>query len=442
MPVLASESESRGPLSAELRRGSDPTGPRIGAGLLLILAGASVNVSLLEAYVALDGRIERPMRVWLIQAALVVAGLGLMITRRRPRDLTRAPTARALLLGTTALLLASLTTLTLAEGILRFVAGPEIAFTGERQHESLWRRSQRAPAGTEASHVHDTYDPELGWRPEAGHACDRDGGVVTNSLGIRSSREYAFARSAGIRRIVVVGDSYTWGAGVSTEDAYPAALERMLDDTEVINLGVVGWGTDQQYLYLQRLGLKFRPDLVIVGFFEHDYERNGLSFFAYAKPRYEVTQAGLVLTNSPVPTPEEIQKRTLPLPRFLLPAFVTGVVDRFLDHTRLRPLDERPDWRVTKALLDVMRQAARDSGAEFLVMHIPYPSRYPSAVERSLHEWARQTRTHLVRMREAFRGLSDAEFEAVHQPHHWSSRGHQIAAAAIRDAVAEHDQLD
>ena len=36
-------------------------------------------------------------------------------------------------------------------------------------------------------------------------------------------------RIAGVRRILVVGDSFTWGAGVLAQDAYPDRMQVVLD---------------------------------------------------------------------------------------------------------------------------------------------------------------------------------------------------------------------
>ncbi|MBU1849701.1 MAG: hypothetical protein KKH40_03155, partial [Nanoarchaeota archaeon] len=46
-------------------------------------------------------------------------------------------------------------------------------------------------------------------------------------------------------------------------------------DYEVINLGVSGYGTDQELILLQKEGLKYNPDVVILGFYlENDKPDN------------------------------------------------------------------------------------------------------------------------------------------------------------------------
>lgn len=83
-------------------------------------------------------------------------------------------------------------------------------------------------------------------------------------------KEYTDKKPQRITRIVVVGDSFTWGYGVNDEEIYTERLEKLLRDTEVINLGVTAYGLRQEINYLKRVGLKFDPDIIFVEFFQND----------------------------------------------------------------------------------------------------------------------------------------------------------------------------
>ena len=63
---------------------------------------------------------------------------------------------------------------------------------------------------------------------------------------------------------MALGDSYTFGEGVNYGSRYSEIIENALNNTEVINMGVWGFGLDQSFLQLQRDGINFNPDLVIV----------------------------------------------------------------------------------------------------------------------------------------------------------------------------------
>ena len=99
--------------------------------------------------------------------------------------------------------------------------------------------------------------------------------VRTNSLGLRGPEPRS---PAPPRRIVVLGDSMTFGHGVRDSQTYSKFLEALFaisgEEVEVVNAGVKGYGTDQSFkLYLTRLR-HLRPDLVIFGHYRNDIADN------------------------------------------------------------------------------------------------------------------------------------------------------------------------
>jgi len=110
-----------------------------------------------------------------------------------------------------------------------------------------------------------------------------------NSLGLRG-HETDLTRRAGVRRIVLLGDSFTYGDGVTVDEAMPAQLERRLNrdaatPVEVLNLGVPGYNTVQEYACLKELGLRLAPDLVIVAFTLSDADRGAFDSHSAAAHR-------------------------------------------------------------------------------------------------------------------------------------------------------------
>lgn len=121
-------------------------------------------------------------------------------------------------------------------------------------------------------------DPVLGQRLAANYAGWFAGVPArTNSLGFRDPRDYALAKAPGTLRILVLGDSVTFGHGAIYETTYPYLLEQRLKEWrpdvawEVWNLGVPGYNTSQELAYLEAVGERYAPDLVVVGFFPNDF---------------------------------------------------------------------------------------------------------------------------------------------------------------------------
>jgi len=101
--------------------------------------------------------------------------------------------------------------------------------------------------------------------------------VRINSLGFRDRKEYSLEKPPNTFRIIVLGDSVTFGHGTLDETTYPYLLEQQLRkwrpdvNWEVWNLGVPGYNTGQELAYLEEIGPRAQPDLVIVGFYPNDF---------------------------------------------------------------------------------------------------------------------------------------------------------------------------
>ena len=154
------------------------------------------------------------------------------------------------------------------------------------------------------------YDPNLGWSltPNSDKISQPPNDPLEyriNADGQREDRDYPFERMPGLSRIVVLGDSRTFGFGITATDRFSEQLEQRLSKTEVINMGVSAYGIDQELLMLQKKGVRYRPDLVLVyvahfGDSRHMYADR----FGRAKPLFLLNSDGsLTLTNVPVPKP-------------------------------------------------------------------------------------------------------------------------------------------
>jgi lysophospholipase L1-like esterase len=103
--------------------------------------------------------------------------------------------------------------------------------------------------------------------------------VRFNSMGLRGG-EFAMPKPEGTYRIVALGDSFTAGLQVDEEDLFTTRIEQALSaahaPVEVLNLGVSGYGTDDELILLRRYGAALAPDLVLVFFFVGNDVHNNL----------------------------------------------------------------------------------------------------------------------------------------------------------------------
>ena len=98
----------------------------------------------------------------------------------------------------------------------------------------------------------------------------------TNKEGLREDRDYPVERAPGSLRILGIGDSGMFGWACEQDETMLAVLETNLNHRgdgvlyEVINTGVPGYNTQQEVLALKSKWMKYRPDIVIVGWSDND----------------------------------------------------------------------------------------------------------------------------------------------------------------------------
>lgn len=122
-------------------------------------------------------------------------------------------------------------------------------------------------------------DPDIPFTLAKGRTCNMiniNGEFRTtaglNSLGYRG-KEFAIRKPSDKKRILIIGDSMTFGWGIPDDQTYPFHLENILKTkgysaVEVINGGYSGGlSPDSFYVYLKNRGLELKPDIIMLGFF-------------------------------------------------------------------------------------------------------------------------------------------------------------------------------
>jgi lysophospholipase L1-like esterase len=91
--------------------------------------------------------------------------------------------------------------------------------------------------------------------------------IIINSHGFRGD-EVAMKKPEDTKRIAILGDSFTFGMLTDQAAVFPKLLQDQLSkEYEVLNFGIIGYSTDQQYLQLRDEVIEFDPDIVILMFF-------------------------------------------------------------------------------------------------------------------------------------------------------------------------------
>jgi hypothetical protein len=157
-----------------------------------------------------------------------------------------------------------------------------------------------------AERRHTQYDELLGWVniPNL-YIEDMYGPGVylkTNGQTFRNAEEFTPEVLPGKVRIICSGDSFTFGYGVSNDQAWCQRLAAKDKRLETVNMGQGGYGVDQAYLWYKRDGQKLEHDIQLFAFITTDFRRmEWPEFNGYGKPLLTLENETLTVTNVPVP---------------------------------------------------------------------------------------------------------------------------------------------
>jgi hypothetical protein len=299
--------------------------------------------------------------------------------------------------------------------------------------------------------------------------------IRINSLGFRDD-EITMDKPENTKRILVLGDSFTFGMGVAHEDIFTEVLEENLNNEdinyEVINAGSIGYTIDNQYLLLKEKGLDLNPDVVIVAFFtgndvtelrRHDWQTdlNGVPtkmidtkhyvdnenrlryvgeeeplsyFFNFINTRLTILENKLGLTGAN-------DEPTLTWPAYLDPDDPNGDirVPEFWNQIEIvfkalkKLLDEKAIKLVVVSIpMDV--QTDKKYWNKHLVMHFDEDAYEKDRPQNKLKEITSKLGIDLVDLLPYFREADESEwlyFEKVDP--HWTKEGHAFVAKIIQE---------
>lgn len=253
-------------------------------------------------------------------------------------------------------------------------------------------------------------DETLGWTVNPNRRSE-NGLYLSSAEGLRSAKQGAVLRKElGDCRIALVGDSFTFGDDVLYEETWAHKLEQSLPSgCRVLNFGVTGYGIDQMYLRYVKDVVAWRPDVVILGFIDHDLVRSmslygfllfQMSDMPFSKPRFVVEGERPEVINYPLISMQEIltKKSIQDLPHIMLEqAYRPKQWDRpgweivsrsflFRFLTALYPLwdEERTEVShasiasVNGALLRSFVEAVRKNGAQPFFVYLPSDADFPA----------------------------------------------------------------
>ena len=199
------------------------------------------------------------------------------------------------------------------------------------------------------------WDPQLFYRFKPGKCAfvNREFDVINNinSAGLRDDEA-----SLDNPSVVIFGDSYTMGWGVSQDKMYPQQLET-LSRLKILNAGISSFGTAREMKLLDKLGYGY-VNTVIIQYHSNDYEEN-----------MESIQHDYVLPISPKKTYDSLKQNIAERVRYYPFKYLKGIAKSAL--YTLRSPDEDAsvnDKFEAQAFLDILAHSNIDKIASRILV--------------------------------------------------------------------------
>lgn len=276
-------------------------------------------------------------------------------------------------------------------------------------------------------------DAQLGWKTCPSLALTRrntDGDlwfIETDSTGKRISSSPTTVE----RRNFILGDSFGFGEGINIEDRFDAVLQAAYPDEAWTNLGVMGYGTDQQVLSLEPFRDQLQPgDRVILLTYFNDFHDILQTAIAGRSKPYFAWQAGSLAHHPPQWSASQyIRDRSYTLSRLMM---------LLEEQHSFEPADLEEAIEVYEALVATYLYPLRERGIEVVLAY---------------HGLPLTTEAMQQRMQESIEGVCNkSDMSCLHldpllavQPaheifqadKHWTPAGHAIVGQALYNLIAE-----
>jgi len=310
-----------------------------------------------------------------------------------------------------------------------------------------------------------------------------------NSYGMRD-REFSIEKPPGTVRILMLGDSYTFGIGNNLDDTFSKQLERKLNESgegrrfEVINGGCSSYSPLLEYLLLVQKGLALNPDLVILNYdisdVQDDYKYGRIAEFDgegrpvrvppvevqwfYRDPRAKYRAPIALLEHSELY--QFVMKRFYQWRGERNPPLLyekAKAVEGDIEYDRDLPMrDGVGDWKtyfdVSARYLKMIRDLLRSKGIGFLVTSYPYGNLvsasewsigrrlrgfddkvYSTRLFGYLKEWSSREGVDYLDMEPFFRSSTDFPLFYPYDGH-FTPAGHRVAAEALYGFLRDKDR--
>lgn len=215
-----------------------------------------------------------------------------------------------------------------------------------------------------------------------------------------------------------------WGVDAEAEERFTDLLRSRIEKYRIVNAGVSGFGTDQEYLWLQRIWPKIAPAVVVLTFCTYNDRTDNSTNVRYGgnrKPYFTTTPDGkLELHGQPVPKSRQLyfKEDWWAHHSWVVRLFVSAYIE--IRHWQVWVPDP------TEMLIGKMRDFVDAQGATLVVGLLPEDDKLARYLQSE---------------RIPFVSLDGADVYSGHSGAHWTPAGHRRVADHLSKLLAENNLI-
>ena len=275
-------------------------------------------------------------------------------------------------------------------------------------------------------------DPRMGWmlRPNMRDQVRAGNGgqyrISTDKEGHRITRAFSEQPSASDPTVIMVGDSFIQSMAADDQNTFAWVLAHEMP-VNVVNLGVLSFGTDQELICLESF-LDAHPNLnvrdVVVFVCGNDFFDVQITsgFLGRSKPRFRLEGGRLDRGEFHLGLSDRLMD---------VSALYWLVKSKIAEHTASVPLEPVEGTDLVIACLGAMRDAATRRGARFHIVAHHLTKAAPVGDELWAEFVRRSGATDITEGLRASGGLDLVGYDHSH----WNAAGHRRVAALVRELI-------
>lgn len=317
------------------------------------------------------------------------------------------------------------------------------------------------PLEKEGEEVHTKFDGELGWINipsfENKNLFGPNIYFKTNSQGFRNTNDFSIKVPKDKTRIICCGDSFTLGYGIDNEHTWPDQLTSIDKNIETINMGQVGYGIDQAYLWYMRDGKKFDHNIHIFAFITEDLYRINMDKFSfYKKPMFKLENNELVTKNLPL---SRYSSQVIKIKEYL------NRIDQFRTYDLFQRIenkiyslankedirrDDKELRKITLRIFEKLNEVNKQKNSTLIIVHLPeyyecFEFENKSAVWRKwLSDELAKREIIFIDLTHDFKNISPNKLETffLKDSLHYSNEGNKFVAGVIYNKLKKLKYLE